>query len=109
MKKKSTFRIRNWSKYNASLKQRGNLTIWVNSEATANWTTDELSGGPGASPTYTDLAIETMATVQAIFRLPGRQTQGFLQSLFELMKLDLPAPDHSTLCLAKTPSGLYFQ
>jgi IS5 family transposase len=38
-----------------------------------------------------------MATIQAIFRLPGRQTQGFLQSLFELMKLDLTAPDHSTL------------
>ena len=97
MKKKSTFRIRNWSEYNASLKQRGSLTIWVNSDATANWTTDELSGEPGASPTYTDLAIETMATVQAIFSLPGRQTQGFLQSLFELMKVNLPVPDHSTL------------
>jgi IS5 family transposase len=97
MKKKSTFRIRNWSEYNASLKQRGSLTIWVSSDATANWTTDDLTGEPGASPTYTDLAIETMATVQAIFRLPGRQTQGFFQSLFELMKLDLPVPDHSTL------------
>jgi IS5 family transposase len=97
MKKKTAFRIRNWSEYNASLKQRGSLTIWVNSEATANWTTDELTGEPGASPTYTDLSIETMATVQAIFSLPGRQTQGFLQSLFELMKLDLSVPDHSTL------------
>jgi IS5 family transposase len=56
-----------------------------------------LTGEPGASPTYTDLAIETMATVQAVFSLPGRQTQGFLQSLFELMKLELPVPDHSTL------------
>ena len=97
MKKKITYQIRNWPEYNASLKQRGSLTIWVNSEATANWTTDDLTGEPGASPTYTDLAIETMATVQAIFRLAGRQTQGFLQSLFELMKLDLPVPDHSTL------------
>src|SRR5215510_10268074 len=95
--KKHTYRIRNWSKYNASLKQRGRLTIWVSPEAVANWTTDELTGEPGASPTYTDLAIETMATVQAIYGLAGRQTQGFLQSLFELMKLDLTAPDHSTL------------
>ena len=97
MKKKITYSIRNWSEYNASLKQRGSLTVWVDSKATANWTTDELTGEPGASPTYTDLAIETMATVQAVFSLPGRQTQGFLQSLFELMKLDLPVPDHSTL------------
>jgi Transposase DDE domain len=97
MKKKATYRIRNWSEYNASLKQRGSLTIWISSEAVANWTTDELTGEPGASPTYTDLAIETMATVQAIYGLAGRQTQGFLQSVFELMKLNLRAPEHSTL------------
>ncbi len=97
MKKKATYSIRNWSEYNASLKKRGSLTVWISSEAVENWTTDELTGEPGASPTYTDLAIETMAIVQAIYGLAGRQTQGFLQSIFELMKLDLPAPDHSTL------------
>ena len=95
--KKHTYRIRNWSEYNASLKKRGSLTVWVSSEAVENWTTDELTGEPGASPTYADLAIETMAIVQAIYGLAGRQTQGFLQSIFELMKLDLTAPDHSTL------------
>jgi len=97
MKKKATYSIRNWSEYNASLKKRGSLTVWISSEAVENWTTDELTGEPGASPTYTDLAIETMAIVQAIYGLAGRQTQGFLQSIFELMKLDLPVPDHSTL------------
>jgi Transposase DDE domain len=95
--KKHTYRIRNWSEYNASLKKRGSLTVWVSPEAVENWTTDELTGQQGASPTYTDLAIETMAIVQAIYGLAGRQTQGFLQSVFELMKLDLTAPDHSTL------------
>ena len=97
MKKKTTYRIRNWPDYNRSLRQRGSLTIWISDEAIANWTSDELTGGRGASPTYTDLAIETMATVQAIYGLAGRQTQGFLQSIFELMKLGLTAPDHSTL------------
>jgi Transposase DDE domain len=95
--KKHTYRIRNWSEYNASLKKRGSLTVWVSPEAVENWTTDELTGQQGASPTYTDLAIETMATVQAIYGLAGRQTQGFLQSVFELIKLDLTVPDHSTL------------
>src|SRR5262245_42850512 len=95
--KKHSYRIRNWSEYNASLNKRGSLTVWVSSEAVENWTTDELTGEPGASPTYSDLAIETMATVQAIYGLAGRQTQGFLQSVFELMKLDLTVPDHSTL------------
>jgi hypothetical protein len=97
MKKKTTYRIRNWPEYNAALKQRGSLTIRISDQVLANWTTDLRTGKPGASPVYTDLAIETMATVQAIYRLAGRQTQGFLQSLFDLMKLDLTAPDHSTL------------
>jgi IS5 family transposase len=97
MKKKAMYRIRNWNEYNAALKQRGSLTIWVSPEAVENWTTDELTGRQGASPTYTDLAIETMATIQSIYGLAGRQTQGFLQSIFELMKLDLTVPDHSTL------------
>jgi len=97
MKKKATYRIRNWKEYNASLKQRGSLTIWVSPEAVGNWTTDELTGERGASPTYSDIAIETMATVQALYGLAGRQTQGLLQSVFALMKLKLTVPDHSTL------------
>lgn len=97
MKKKATYRLRNWREYNRALTQRGSLTFWISAEALANWTTADLSGKPGASPTYTDLAIETMATVQAIYGLAGRQTQGLLQSLFALMKLALTVPEHSTL------------
>ena len=67
--KKHNYRIRNWSEYNASLKKRGSLKILISSEAIANWTTDELTGEPGASPTYTDLALETMVTAQAIYGL----------------------------------------
>ena len=70
---KHTYRIRNWSEYNSSLKKRGSLTIWVSPEAVENWTTDELTGEPGASQTYTNLAIETMATVQAVYGLAGVQ------------------------------------
>jgi hypothetical protein len=97
MKKKTASHLRNWSDYKRALTQRGSLTIWISSEALAHWTIDALTGEPGASPTYTDLAIETMATLQAIYGLPGRQAQVFLQSLFDLMHLALRAPDHSTL------------
>lgn len=38
-----------------------------------------------------------MVTLQALFNLAGRQTEGFLESLFALMGIDLPVPDHSTL------------
>ena len=38
-----------------------------------------------------------MAMVKAVYRLAGRQCQGFLESIFELMGIDLSVPDHSTL------------
>jgi hypothetical protein len=58
---------------------------------------DDVSGKPGASIFYSDLAILTMATLKAVYRLAGRQCQGFVESIFELMEIDLPVPDHSTL------------
>jgi hypothetical protein len=39
----------------------------------------------------------TALTLRVVFRLPLRQTEGFLNSLLSLMGLDLKAPDHTTL------------
>ena len=61
------------------------------------WIVKTLSGKRGASVYYSDQAIVTMATVKAVYHLAGRQCQGFLESVFELMGIDLPVPDHSTL------------
>lgn len=94
---KSQYRIRNWSEYNAGLKARGSLTFWIDEAVLTQWIVPNLSGKPGASPFYSDLAIMTMATVKAVYRLAGRQTQGFLASIFELMGIDLSVPEHSTL------------
>ncbi|HEY9621888.1 MAG TPA: IS5 family transposase [Crinalium sp.] len=94
---KSQYRIRNWSEYNAGLKQRGSLTFWIDESVLEQWIVPNLSGKPGASTLYSNLAIETMATLKAVYRLAGRQCQGFLESIFELMAIDLPVPDHSTL------------
>lgn len=94
---KPQYRIRNWSEYNAGLKTRGSLTFWVEESVLEQWVVEDLSGKPGASLLYSDLAIQTMATVKAVYRLAGRQCQGFLESIFELMGIDLPVPDHSTL------------
>lgn len=46
---------------------------------------------------YSDLAILTIATLKAIYGLAGRQCQGFMESLFERMGIDLLVPDHSTV------------
>jgi Transposase DDE domain len=94
---KQPYRIRNWSEYNAGLKQRGSLTFWVDEAVLGQWIIPDLSGQPGASRYYSDLAISTMVTLKAIYRLAGRQCQGFVESIFELMGIDLPVPDHSTV------------
>ena len=94
---KPIYHIRNWNEYDIALKQRGSLTVWISPEALRHWTSKERTGLRGASPTYTDLAIETMATLQALYGLAGRQTEGFVASIFALMQLQLAVPDHSTL------------
>jgi hypothetical protein len=97
MRKASDYRVRNWSEYNEALRQRGNLTVWFSQEAIEKWYYD---GPPqqGAQFEYSDVAIETALTFRSLFRLPFRQTEGFVRSLIELMGLALQTPDYSILC-----------
>lgn len=96
-KPKPSYRVRNWHDYDAALKQRGSLTFWIDEDVIANWVNQQKTGRRGASNYYSDGAIALMATLQILFNLPGRQTEGFLESLFSLMNLELDVPDHSTL------------
>lgn len=96
-----SYRIRNWSEYNAGLKQRGSVTFWLEQSAIDNWLEDSLSGKQGASVTYSDIAIATFETMKCIYGLAGRQTEGFLSSLFGLMAIELPVCDHSTVSRRK--------
>ena len=34
---KSPYRVRNWSEYEAGLKKRGDLTVWLSDEALDAW------------------------------------------------------------------------
>src|SRR5215210_4858996 len=97
MKTKATYRIRNWAEYDTSLRRRGSLTFWISQELIEDWATTEKSGERGASPTYTDAAIETLAMVKYLFGQASRQAEGLLASIFELMRVKLPVPDHTTL------------
>ena len=96
-KKPSNYRIRNWSKYNAGLKQRGSITFWLEEEVLGNWLFEEKSGKRGASRRYSDLAIEAVAVIKSVYSLAGRQATGLVTSIFEFMDLALPVPEHSTL------------
>jgi Transposase DDE domain len=89
-------RVTNWSAYDAALRQRGSLTVWFTDEAIEAWQAEPRTT-PGGQPHYSALAITTALTLRAVFRLAPRQTEGSVGSILQLLGLDLPVPDHSTL------------
>ena len=93
---KTKYRVANWPAYNQALVRRGDVTVWLSSEAIAAWT-PRRSGRRGGQRRYSDLAIETALTLRLLYHLPLRQAEGFLHALFGMMRLDLAAPDYTTL------------
>ena len=61
---KAQYRVINWAEYNESLRQRGDLTIWVSEEAQSVWRAPRRTSR-GGQRRYSDLAIETCLTLRA--------------------------------------------
>src|SRR3954470_23743806 len=89
-------KVTNWPAYDASLRQRGSLTVWFTDDAIAAWRAEPRMTR-GGQPWYSELAILTALTLRAVFRLAYRQTEGLIGSIIGLLGLDLPVPDHTTL------------
>jgi hypothetical protein len=90
---KMAFKVRNWPEYEAGLRRRGSLTLWIEDAALDHWQTV----GPAGQPRYKDAAIQTMLMVRTAFKLALRQTEGLMASVITLMDLTISAPDHSTI------------
>ena len=91
---KSRYKTTNWAEYNQALRQRGAFTIWFDPQM--QWYAMP-TGKKGCQPTYSDTAIQFALTIRNLFQLALRQTQGFIQSLFQLAHLNWNVPDFSTL------------
>jgi hypothetical protein len=89
-------KVTNWPAFDASLRQRGSLTVWFTDAAIAAWKAEPRTTR-GGQPWYSELAILTALTLRAVYRLGLRQTEGLIGSLMRLLGLDLPVPDHTTL------------
>ena len=76
---KAQYRVINWAEYNESLRQRGDLMIWVSDEAQSVWSAPRRTSR-GGQRRYSDLAIETCLTLRTAYRLGLRQTQGLMGS-----------------------------
>lgn len=96
---KKKYRVRNWKEYNEALVNRGKVTFWVTDDALRQWREHQKTGKRGAPKFFSNIAIETALTLREVFRLPLRQTEGFLKSILERIGALVKSPDYSTLSL----------
>ena len=92
--RKSRYRTTNWKQYNAALKARGSLTVWLDKRMT--WFA-AASGKRGRSLKFSDAAIQFCLTLKNLFGLALRQATGLVESVLHLSGLTWPTPDFSTL------------
>jgi Transposase DDE domain len=90
---KMSFKVRNWPAYEAGLRRRGSLTLWVEDTALECW----QSIGPSGQARYKSAAIQTSLMLRAAFKLALRQIEGLMTSVLSLMGLTISAPDHTTV------------
>jgi hypothetical protein len=56
-----TFKVTNWSAFEAGLRRRGSLTLWASDEVIAAWRAARTT--PGGQARYSAVAIETAIMV----------------------------------------------
>ena len=86
-KYKTKYRVGDWPEYERALAQRGDVTLWLSADAIVAWS-PRPSGLPGGPRKFSDVSIETAPTLRLVFRLPLRQTEGFLRSILAVMQAD---------------------
>ena len=91
---KLRYKTTNWADYNAALKARGSLSIWL--DQAMQWYAPS-TGKPGRQPVFSDAAIEFCLSIKCLFGLALRQSLGLVQSLLHLAGLDWRVPDFSTV------------
>jgi len=90
---KMSFKVQNWPAYEAGLRRRGSLTLWIEDAALECWQTS----GPNGQARFKDAAIQTSLMLRTAFKLALRQTEGLMTSVLTLMGVTLSAPDHTTV------------
>ncbi len=65
----TAYRVKNWAEYEKSLRDRGDITVWLSQGAINAWT-PEKTGKRGRQAIYSDISIETAFTFRLVFHLP---------------------------------------
>ena len=95
-RRKTLYRVKNWSEYDKALVQRGSITIWLSDDFEKSW---QYVGEKrrGSQYEYSARAITIMLMMKNVFHMPNRATEGFVNSIFAMLGVHLAVPDHTTL------------
>jgi hypothetical protein len=96
---KPKYRTTNWKEYDAALKARDSLLIWLDKDT--RWH-GSASGKRGRGPTYSEVALQLCLSIKGLLSLPLRQAMGMTQSLLDLAGLDWQVPDFRTAVGARS-------
>jgi hypothetical protein len=94
---KQIFKLKNWSMYNKSLVERGNVNFWLPENIGNKWSHNIVIKQKGGQKKYSDLSIMTCLIIRTIFNLTLRSTEGFVQSILDINYTGLKCPDYSII------------
>lgn len=95
---KTQYKITNWSEYNKSLTNRGDIFLYFTPQSLRNWHNTKGRPSQGRPLVYSNAAIEVCLLLRELLRLPLRQTQGFVRGLIKQAGFKVSCPDYSTFC-----------
>ena len=78
------YRITNWPDYNAALRKRGSLLIWLGKDMTCLAPLE----GPGRPHVFSNTTIQFCLSLKLLFKLPLHQTTGMVARLLKMAGLD---------------------
>jgi hypothetical protein len=98
-RKYSKHKVTNWSEYNAFLKKRGRIDFMIAENLSNGWyeSISSISRKRGGQVRYSDKAILMCLQIRYLFGLKLRQTEGFINWIFESSGIKLTSPDYTTL------------
>ena len=97
-RKRSKFKVTNWSEYNTILRNRGRIDFMIAENLSDGWYEDNVCDRKaGGQKRYSDKAILMCLQIRYLLGLKLRQAQGFINWVFMMSGLPLTCPDYTTL------------
>ena len=97
-RKFSKFKITNWPKYNNALRNRGRIDFMIAEDLSKGWYENHSRNKKrGGQRKYSDKAILMCLQIRYLFGLKLRQSQGFINWIFETSGLSITCADYTTM------------